>query len=1572
MNIHVCQSAMTISESKNIISTVENFTSSQDSKPMIGFKLDAMSAGYLMTYGKVVVPRWLFWDVAATLDSEYVQKKIEHIKKVMEWKIDLVDLLQSEYNKNSEVKELVQKFQSAEEELSEIKSQYDKAKGKEIPPLFKKLEKAKSTVALLKQNVDSATKGMKDKLLDQLLYTGHNLFSLLLPDDFEYTIQNDKSPDGKPVFITRGVLLTGTLNKAALGSSSGSLIHHLSKDYSNQRACQFISEFCRMINVWLMQQGFSVGIYDCIATDEQLINDEVNKNLLMAKAAIESEKDPEIREANIKVALNDVTSISRSIAKKALKPDNNILKMTDLGAGAKGSSFNLTQITGMVGQTHVGTSRIEKQFGGRTLPHFEEHPTDIRTEFASRGFIFSSYYRGMKPIEKFFASAGGRQGLIDTAVKTADTGYLQRKMSKILEDLTASYIGTVNDMNQNIIQFNYGEDNFDASKLISVGKKNDKPIYSFIDINHICTRYNTDLEWKLFISSSEFQNFKKRKLSTDEKEYIKNNVIKTIYEEFYTVCFSDDCVKNAFSYLEPAIHSIEIYPEILENIYSEIKRQLKQAIVNAGESVGHVAASSMGEKNTQDSLNSVVGDTKILVMIDDSKKRNCIQTTIGELIDEECKKGFETVKYMGQNDTTKEAYAEIVNLQKDAKYKDKIYKIQSVDENGKVEWREITKLIRHPLYTKLIKVTTESGREVTATTGLSFLIKNQEGKIVPIKGSNLKVGDRIPIGYKSPKIENKFINLREWLSPNEYVYGNDLWTARIYRDKYRYKELLPHNEYKHNKNDKNPAWWNIHQNKDFILPFTRADHAMRTLEGYKSSNIGNEFYKQDCIYIKGQTVSNSHIPENIELNEIFGFFIGIYLSEGCCSDNYLSITNYDINVLNKVQELCDTWNIGWHHVEKGYKTKIANKYEENHNRIVSENSKKLEESKEPCEIRIHSKLLANWIELVCGRGSENKHIPNFAYNAPNKFIKGMLDGLFSGDGTIYNASIDYYSCSKRLIDGLVTILSYFGITCTTHMYQAKTNNKNSEIIKPTYTLSITQSNNKRLAELLETLTIQYKSDKLQIFKTKKFSHNVLWSRKRCEFDKSTRRTTEPESNYCNLNEDVFMDAIISIEEISTENVKYVYDFEVPETGNFNLLNQMHVRDSFHSSGSFKANLTSGLSRLQELMNATKNPKTKSLTIYFDKSKVNVSDLATVRRLTNIHLLSRSLNDYIKSFSIEVQPTLTDIEQVWYHMFQTFVARDDISNCKYRLRLQINTSVLFLSKRTLYNIGKMIETVFIKGIQFYVICSPDHLGIIDIWIEDTLNEPSSFFTAKGYEADLLLENFVNNENKMYHLIKKIILPKLKKLHISGIENLTECFYDNKSDEWYVQTKGGKLNCLYYNPLIDHYRSISNDLWEVNGLFGVEASKRWLKEEFSQLLTVNHRHLDILVDKMTFAGSISAVSIYGLDRKVIGPLSKAVFERPVACLLTAAQKSEYDALKSISSCVATGKLGKFGTGLVDLISDNESVINNPYAEQYTSLSLQEQQFTGEELPEIEEEDEDALTIEEPIELNEEDIY
>lgn len=1544
MNIHLSQSIPAIAETKNIISTVENFTSSQDSKPMIGFKLDVMTSAYLITLGTNSIPKWLFHSILSKLDEERVKHKLNHIKEVLTWKTELSKLFNDLIKTNTELQTLEQQIVDTQQEYDMLQEKYTKAKGKDIAVLYKQTEKAKTKLQTLQRQKNTILEMYQSSMLEEIIYTGHNLISVLLPDDFEYEIQNNASPDKKPVSIVRGVLLSGTLDKKAMGSSSGSLIHHLSKDYNNQRAIRFVSEFSRMMNGWMYQQGFTVGIYDCIAHNTEVIEEEINKNLLKAKASIQSEKDPEMREMNIKIALNDTASIARKIASEALKPDNNIKKIVK--SGSKGNDFNITQITGLVGQQNVSGNRIEKQFGGRTLPHFEFEIDDIRTEFMSRGFIFSSYFKGMNPMETFFAAAGGREGLIDTAVKTADTGYLSRRMEKILEDLTASYIGTVNDASHNIVQFNYGEDNFDAGKCIHIGSKGGKQIYSFIDLKHVVTKYNTGLEWKQ--RKTGVAN-KKRKFTQEEIHKIKEDILRETYKTFFHKHTTDEVVNNSFSTLEPSIYQVEVYPEVIQDIYKEISRQLKLAIVNPGESVGHIAASSMGEKNTQLTLNSVVGETDILVLI----QNKAVQSTIGELIHSiGDKQGFTTVKYEGQNDTNKEATAEIVDVsQLD-------WKIQSVDENGQVDWRQITKCIRHPLYTDVIKVKTESGREVTATTGLSFLIKDRtSGKIVPIKGSDLKIGDRIPIGYKSPRVINTILNLRDILCPTKYIFGSELWKAREYRDKYRTKELTPPKDLK--KDGKNAKWWTIHQHNDFILPFTRSDHAMRTLEGYNSINKDNEFYKKDCVYIKCQTISEAHIPENIELDELFGFFVGIYLAEGCCSDNYISISNYDINVLNKVQSLCEKWNIGWHHVKLGYKYKHMNKYELINGRTVSDKAKELELSNDACEIRIHSKLISTIIEETCGRGSENKRIPNFAYTAPDTFIKGMLDAMYSGDGTIRKNSIDYVSISERLIDGLITILSSIGITGSKRTYLPKSNNKNSKHIQRVYSLNILQQNNKRFSEFVNTLTVNYKSDKIQHFKTKKYTHNVYWS-------KQTK--IKDEEFYVNKSEDIFMDAVTSIEKMDTENIEYVYDFEVPSTGNFNILNQMHVRDSFHSSGQLKKNLTYGVVRLQELMNATHNPKTRSLTIYFNKLKVNVTDLSTIRQLANMFLLSRTLANFITSYKIEKHPQLSKREEIWYYAYKTFVANDDTSSCSYRLRLHINTDLLFLTKRTLRQIAKQIEMIFIKNVSFYVICSTDSIGVIDIWVEDNIAEPSTFFTAKGMEDDLLLDNFINNNNKMIHLIKKIILPKLQKCHISGVEGVTECYYDQtNTEEWYITTRGGNLKCLFVNSIFDHQRSSTNDMWEIYELFGVECAKKWLKDEFSQMLDVNHRHLDILVDKVTFNGSISSVNIYGLDRKIIGPLSKAVFERPLACLLTAAQKAELDRLSSIGACIATGKVGRFGTGMVDVILDNQSVITNEYAKKTYTI---EESDTYELSPLAEEEE--GLTVEEAIDLNEEDIY
>lgn len=125
-----------------------------------------------------------------------------------------------------------------------------------------------------------------------------------------------------------------------------------------------------------------------------------------------------------------------------------------VAAGSKGSNLNITQIMACAGQQNVEGRRIYFGFKDRTLPHFNKD--DLGP--SSKGFVLNSYLTGLTPSEFFFHAMGGREGIIDTAVKTSETGYVQRKLIKALEDIMVKYDGTVRDSSGNIIQFIYGED----------------------------------------------------------------------------------------------------------------------------------------------------------------------------------------------------------------------------------------------------------------------------------------------------------------------------------------------------------------------------------------------------------------------------------------------------------------------------------------------------------------------------------------------------------------------------------------------------------------------------------------------------------------------------------------------------------------------------------------------------------------------------------------------------------------------------------------------------------------------------------------------------------------------------------------------------------------------------------------------------------------------------------------------------------------------------------------------------------------------------------------------------------
>ena len=166
-------------------------------------------------------------------------------------------------------------------------------------------------------------------------------------------------------------------------------------------------------------------------------------------------------EQKVNQILNKARDNAGNSAQNSLMDTNNVKMMVT--AGSKGSFLNISQMIACVGQQNVEGKRIPYGFKGRTLPHFSKD--DFGPE--SRGFVENSYLRGLTPQEFFFHAMGGREGLIDTAVKTSETGYIQRRLVKAMEDVVVKYDGTVRNSVGDVIQFLYGEDGMDATMIES-------------------------------------------------------------------------------------------------------------------------------------------------------------------------------------------------------------------------------------------------------------------------------------------------------------------------------------------------------------------------------------------------------------------------------------------------------------------------------------------------------------------------------------------------------------------------------------------------------------------------------------------------------------------------------------------------------------------------------------------------------------------------------------------------------------------------------------------------------------------------------------------------------------------------------------------------------------------------------------------------------------------------------------------------------------------------------------------------------------------------------------------------
>jgi len=316
------------------------------------------------------------------------------------------------------------------------------------------------------------------------LWTGKQIFSQILPKDLEMTYtakicdncetcKKEECEKDAYVVIRSGVLKCGTIDEKAIGAFSGKILDRIVKTMDENTAATFLNEVTMLAIRAITHRGFSYGISDTDIPRESIaqitevvLNSEKQvRKLIEAHDRGELEALPgrtldETLEMRIMQELAKARDAAGGIAGKFLgsQGDNSAVIMAR--SGARGSFLNLTQMAGCVGQQSVRGERIMRGYGDRTLPHFL--PGDRGAD--SRGFVESSYKKGLNPTEFFFHAMGGREGLVDTAVRTSQSGYLQRRLVNALQDLEVKYDGTVRETRGVIVQFLYGEDGVDPMK----------------------------------------------------------------------------------------------------------------------------------------------------------------------------------------------------------------------------------------------------------------------------------------------------------------------------------------------------------------------------------------------------------------------------------------------------------------------------------------------------------------------------------------------------------------------------------------------------------------------------------------------------------------------------------------------------------------------------------------------------------------------------------------------------------------------------------------------------------------------------------------------------------------------------------------------------------------------------------------------------------------------------------------------------------------------------------------------------------------------------------------------------
>jgi len=1081
---------------------------------------------------------------------------------------------------------------------------------------------------------------------------------------------------------------------------------------------------------------------------------------------------------------------------------------------------------------------------------------------------------------------------------TSQTGYIQRRLIKGLEDLKVEYDMTVRNNKGKIIQFAYGDDGFDSTKSenqpVPLVGMSIEDIYLHYDIMGINDQHADLLN---IYSKGTITRLKKQRQETKEKCKIyiewmtiyRNQIVEDLfrYKNENTVkipvAFQNIITNiqgqlnlNANSVVDitplEAFHLIDDYfeklkkftfappTELFECLYyyylspkdllvnrrfhqkglilllETIVLKYKQAIVHPGEMVGVVAGQAIGEPSTQLTLNSVTYETEILVR---NSKKEIKKVKIGEFTE----KGIETSKkidYMENKDTT---YAELSEY----------YEVPSATENGETVWRRIEAVTRHPVVNEdgtntMLKVTTKGNREVIATKAKSFL-QLVDGKIQGVNGKDLKVGDYLPVSKKPlDYCENFILNLREILPPT----GN--------------------------------------------------------------------------VYMK--LINSCDIPENITLDYDFGYFVGAYAAEGCMTKHQVFISNNDDEYLKPIQRWCEKHNI------------TTKKYT-HENKLQTQ------------DVRINNTVLCRIFENLCGKLSHNRFVSDKIVFSNRECISGFLDAYIAGNGCVHQRRKK--DDSKKSIDITMTSVSYKMLLDIQIMLKnmdiigqikkppkkQETNNRGS---KQSYTLEVRNQQGQKLASILN-MKIEGKQQKAKQLLKESFQY---------EYNKNY--LTVPNI----INGELFMeprdkrfvdtefDQIISIEEVPN-TTNYAYDLTVEDTRTFDCYNGINLFDTFHLSGvASKSNVTRGVPRIEEILRLTKNPKNPSLTVHLKSIDETEQEKAT--QYANM-LEHTKLIDLIKTVQICFDPNdkETNIPEDRLLLEQYYEFENLVNECleesqqntttatpksKWIIRMEMDAEVLLDKNITMDDIHFAISNSYSEEIS--CVYSDYNMNNLVFRIRlnssvlnkskkqkglpDTLDQSDDIYLLRNFQ-DTILNNIVL---RGVQGIKNVLPRKLQNYVVRD-----EGKYVRK-DIWILDTTGTNLLEVLSLDFIDPTRTYGNDIKEIFDVLGIEAARQIIYNEFVEVMEfsdvyINYHHLSLLCDRMTSTQNMVSIFRSGILNDDIGPISKSTFEVHTEVLLNAARHADFDHMRGVSASVMMGQKGYFGTGCFNILLDKKAMEN-----------------------------------------------